>query len=226
MRRVVTSVAACDRSVAWTCADHNGSSPDPARSRCGTIPAPRGSSAPIGACASSTGGVVIADTPRRWRVLETSQPPAYYLPPDDVATEHLRPVGARGRSASGRAAASYFDWSSATAGRPRRGVDLPGTEPPRSPRSATTCVLPAAVGRVLRRRRARRRPTTGTSTAAGSAPGSSARSRADPARSAGDAAQAFLGSSENGTVLSSFGSLGSPSTRSPMMLRWIWSVPP
>lgn len=35
------------------------------------------------------GGVVIADTRRPVRVLETSQPPAYYLPPDDVALDRL-----------------------------------------------------------------------------------------------------------------------------------------
>jgi uncharacterized protein (DUF427 family) len=34
-------------------------------------------------------GVVLADTRRAKRVLETSQPPAYYLPADDVATELL-----------------------------------------------------------------------------------------------------------------------------------------
>ncbi len=34
-------------------------------------------------------GAVIADTARAYRVLETSQPPAYYLPPEDVAVEHL-----------------------------------------------------------------------------------------------------------------------------------------
>ena len=39
-------------------------------------------------------------------------------------------------------------------------------------------------------------------------------------------AQPFFNSCENGTSLSLPGSLGSPSTRSPMMLRWIWSVPP
>ena len=38
--------------------------------------------------------------------------------------------------------------------------------------------------------------------------------------------QAFLGSSENGVTRSLLGSLGSPSTRSPMMLRCTWSVPP
>ena len=31
----------------------------------------------------------IADTTAAFRVLETSHPPVYYLPPDDVATEHL-----------------------------------------------------------------------------------------------------------------------------------------
>ena len=34
-------------------------------------------------------GVTIADTTNGYRVLETSQPPAYYFPPDDVAMEHL-----------------------------------------------------------------------------------------------------------------------------------------
>lgn len=35
------------------------------------------------------GGVTIAETARGCRVLETSQPPAYYFPPDDVAMDHL-----------------------------------------------------------------------------------------------------------------------------------------
>ncbi|MET0884451.1 MAG: DUF427 domain-containing protein [Acidimicrobiales bacterium] len=35
------------------------------------------------------GGVLIGDTTRALRVLETSQPPAFYLPPEDVAREHL-----------------------------------------------------------------------------------------------------------------------------------------
>jgi uncharacterized protein (DUF427 family) len=34
-------------------------------------------------------GVTIADSTKGYRVLETSQPPAYYLPPGDVALEHL-----------------------------------------------------------------------------------------------------------------------------------------
>jgi uncharacterized protein (DUF427 family) len=41
------------------------------------------------------GGEVIADTRRPMRVLETSQPPAYYLPAADVRTDLLRPDGRR-----------------------------------------------------------------------------------------------------------------------------------
>jgi uncharacterized protein (DUF427 family) len=35
------------------------------------------------------GGVVIADTRRAQRVLETSHPPVYYIPREDVRMEHL-----------------------------------------------------------------------------------------------------------------------------------------
>lgn len=38
------------------------------------------------------GGVVIADTTAALRVLETSHPPNYYLPSDDVMLEVLRPA--------------------------------------------------------------------------------------------------------------------------------------
>ena len=47
-------------------------------------------------------------------------------------------------------------------------------------------------------------------------------------RSAGVAGRphTFFGSSAKGVVRSLFGSLGRPSTRSPMTFLWIWSVPP
>jgi uncharacterized protein (DUF427 family) len=35
-------------------------------------------------------GSRVADTTRGLRVLETSHPPVYYFPPEDVATEHMR----------------------------------------------------------------------------------------------------------------------------------------
>jgi len=40
-------------------------------------------------------GIVLADTRRAIRVLETSQPPAFYLPPEDVALDRLRPSATR-----------------------------------------------------------------------------------------------------------------------------------
>ncbi len=38
-------------------------------------------------------GVVIADSHRTKRVLETSHTPVYYIPPEDVKLEYLRPEG-------------------------------------------------------------------------------------------------------------------------------------
>jgi uncharacterized protein (DUF427 family) len=37
------------------------------------------------------GGVVLADTTRSLRVLETSHPPVYYIPPEDVQMKYLSP---------------------------------------------------------------------------------------------------------------------------------------
>ncbi len=37
-------------------------------------------------------GVTIADTTRAYRVLETSHPPNYYIPPDDVQMDYLSPT--------------------------------------------------------------------------------------------------------------------------------------
>ena len=37
-------------------------------------------------------GTVIADTNRAKRVLETSHPPVYYIPPEDINTEFLHPT--------------------------------------------------------------------------------------------------------------------------------------
>ena len=41
------------------------------------------------------GDVVLADTRRAWRVMETSHAPSWYLPPDDVAMQHLRQAPGR-----------------------------------------------------------------------------------------------------------------------------------
>ena len=54
------------------------------------------------------GGVVIAETARALRVLETSHPPVYYIPPEDVRREYLRP-SRRTTWCEFKGQASYFD---------------------------------------------------------------------------------------------------------------------
>jgi len=54
------------------------------------------------------GGQVVAETTAAYRVLETSHPPTYYFPPEDVRTDFLLP--AKGSSiCEWKGAASYFD---------------------------------------------------------------------------------------------------------------------
>ena len=54
------------------------------------------------------GGVTVADSSSALRVLETSQAPAIYFPPGDVADELLRPV-ARRSLCEWKGEAGYFD---------------------------------------------------------------------------------------------------------------------
>lgn len=51
------------------------------------------------------GGVMIADTTRAFRILETSHPPTFYLPLDDVRRDLLRPADG----------ASFCEWKGAAA---------------------------------------------------------------------------------------------------------------
>jgi uncharacterized protein (DUF427 family) len=53
-------------------------------------------------------GTIVADTRRAIRVLETFHPPTWYLPVEDVRTEHLRP-STRTSVCEWKGAASYFD---------------------------------------------------------------------------------------------------------------------
>ncbi len=53
-------------------------------------------------------GVVIAETTRAVRVLETSHPPVYYIPPEDVRSEFLRP-SRRHTFCEFKGEASYYD---------------------------------------------------------------------------------------------------------------------
>jgi uncharacterized protein (DUF427 family) len=54
------------------------------------------------------GGVTVADTLRAFRVLETSHPPVYYIPPNDVQSEYLRP-SRRHTYCEFKGQASYYD---------------------------------------------------------------------------------------------------------------------
>jgi len=55
------------------------------------------------------GGAVIADTTQAYRVLETSHPPVYYVPAEDVAPGSLEPSTARGSLCEWKGMASYLD---------------------------------------------------------------------------------------------------------------------
>ncbi|MBA2297444.1 MAG: DUF427 domain-containing protein [Actinobacteria bacterium] len=55
------------------------------------------------------GGRTIADTTRAHRVLETTHPPVYYVPREDVMIEALDPSGGHTTSCEWKGRASYFD---------------------------------------------------------------------------------------------------------------------
>ena len=52
-------------------------------------------------------GITIADTRRAFRVLETSHPPVYYIPPDDIQTHYLHP-SANSSFCEWKGLASYY----------------------------------------------------------------------------------------------------------------------
>ncbi len=54
------------------------------------------------------GGVTLAYTTRAKRILETSHPPAYYIPPEDIRMEHLTVAGARS-FCEWKGVARYYD---------------------------------------------------------------------------------------------------------------------
>lgn len=54
------------------------------------------------------GGRVIADTTSAYRVLETSHPPNYYVPPSDVDADVIRRVGG-GTACEWKGRATYYD---------------------------------------------------------------------------------------------------------------------
>ncbi len=53
-------------------------------------------------------GVTITDTTRSWRMLETSHPPTYYIPPQDVRMEYLHPEAGGSTWCEWKGAASSY----------------------------------------------------------------------------------------------------------------------
>ena len=64
------------------------------------------------------GGILLADTTRALRILETSHPPVYYIPPSDIALQHLKPSQSRGSFCEFKGIATY--WT----------IDLPNAKSP------------------------------------------------------------------------------------------------
>jgi uncharacterized protein (DUF427 family) len=81
------------------------------------------------------GGVTIVDTRRAWRLLETSHPPTYYVPIDELPSGVLSPSTGGGSFCEWKGMASYFD--------------VTGGER-RAPRAAWTYVTPAPPYEALR----------------------------------------------------------------------------
>ena len=53
-------------------------------------------------------GVLLLETTRALRVLETSHPPVYYVPPQDIAMQYLMPSSRRGSFCEWKGTASYW----------------------------------------------------------------------------------------------------------------------
>jgi uncharacterized protein (DUF427 family) len=74
------------------------------------------------------GGLVLADSRHALRVCETSSPPVYYIPPSDVATDHLEP-STRTSFCEWKGVASY--WSVRVGGRLAKDAGWSYLEPDR-----------------------------------------------------------------------------------------------
>ena len=88
------------------------------------------------------GGVTIADTRGAYRVLETSHPPVYYLPPGDIGPDALVP--ASGASfCEWKGAARYFDVVGGAKRAPRAAWCYPQPTPAFAPIAGYFAFYPA-----------------------------------------------------------------------------------
>lgn len=75
------------------------------------------------------GGVVVAETQRGQRVLETSHPPSYYLPPEDCDLAHFTPTPGRGSFCEWKGHAAYWTVSAGEAVAERAAWSYPDPTP-------------------------------------------------------------------------------------------------
>ncbi|MFF4901837.1 DUF427 domain-containing protein [Streptomyces sp. NPDC001068] len=75
------------------------------------------------------GGDVVADTTKALKILETSHPPVFYVPPDDVRTDLLR-AAPRRSWCEWKGSAEYWDVVVGTDIRPLAAWSYPAPRPP------------------------------------------------------------------------------------------------
>lgn len=88
--------------------DHRRTEPEPGQESVWDYPRPPRLEASTRHIRILVADQLIADTVRAMRVLETSHPPVYYIPPQDIRMEWLRPVQG-GSWCEWKGQASYFD---------------------------------------------------------------------------------------------------------------------
>ncbi len=94
------------------------------------------------------GGVVVADTTRSWRVLETSHPPTYYLPREAWQPGALREA-AGSSFCEWKGRASYLDVVGGDAVAPRAAWYYPHPSPRFTDLTGAVAVMPAAMDRCV-----------------------------------------------------------------------------
>ena len=55
--------------------------------------------------------ITIVSSSNTYRVLETSHPPVYYIPPEDIEMEYFQPANSRGSFCEWKGVAGYYDLS-------------------------------------------------------------------------------------------------------------------
>ncbi len=92
------------------------------------------------------GGAVVAESCRAYRVLETSHPPVFYVPGEDVAPGALEPAGGHSTFCEFKGVADYFDVLGGEGARAARAAwTYPNPSPGFEPLRDAVAFYPAAM---------------------------------------------------------------------------------